>query len=111
MREGSTFYKRLADMLSRKQEKSYAIVMGWLRCRLSFAILRSAIMCIRGTRSSFGRPVNEANLIWPPWKARYPLTIRVIDFTFMYSSTVYYTTYIYIYIFFYVHVCCFIIVL
>ena len=36
-REGSTFYKHLADMLSRKQEKSYAIVMGciWLRCRLS----------------------------------------------------------------------------
>ena len=36
--------------------------MGWLRCRLSFAILRSAIMCIRGTRSSFGFAVNEGNL-------------------------------------------------
>ena len=61
--EGTTFYKRLADMLSHKQEKPYSVVMGWLRCRLSFAILRSAIMCIRGTRSSFGRPVNEGNLI------------------------------------------------
>ena len=61
--EGTTFYKRLADMLSHKQEKPYSVVMGWLRCRLSFAILLSAIMCIRGTWSSFGRPVNEGNLI------------------------------------------------
>ena len=61
-REASTFYKRLANMLSQKQDKPYSMVMGWLRCRLSFAILRSAIMCIRGTRSSFGRPLNEENL-------------------------------------------------
>ena len=61
-REGTTFYKRLADMLSHKQEKPYSVVMGWLRCRLSFAILRSSIMCLRGTRSSFGHPVNEVNL-------------------------------------------------
>ena len=61
-REGTTFYKHLADMLSHKQEKPYSVVMGWLRCRLSFAILRSSIMCLRGTRSSFGHPVNEVNL-------------------------------------------------
>ena len=60
--EASTFYKRLANLLSRKQEKPYSMVMGWLRCRLSFAILRSAILCIRGTRSPFGRPVNEEDL-------------------------------------------------
>ena len=61
-KEGTTFYKRLADMLSHKQEKLYSVVMGWLRCRLSFAILRSAIMCTRGTRSSFDHPVNKQNL-------------------------------------------------
>ena len=61
-REGTTFYKRLADMLSHKQEKPYSVVMGWLRCRLSFTILRSSIMSLRGTRSSFGHPVNEVNL-------------------------------------------------
>ncbi len=61
-KEGITFYKRLADMLARKQEKSYSVVMGWLRCRLSFAIQRSAIMCIRGTRSAFGNAINEQNL-------------------------------------------------
>ena len=53
-REATTFYKRLADLISAKQQKPYSndIVMCWLRCRLSFAILRSAIMCVRGSRSS-----------------------------------------------------------
>ena len=30
----------------------HAIVMGWLRCSLSFSLLRSAIQCARGARSS-----------------------------------------------------------
>ncbi len=50
--ETTTFYKRLADMIARKQYKPYSTVMGWLRCRLSFATLRSAIMCVRGSRSA-----------------------------------------------------------
>ena len=60
--EASTLYKRLTNMLSQKQDKPYSMVMGWLRCRQSFAILRSSIMCIRGTRSSFGRTLNEKDL-------------------------------------------------
>jgi len=59
-REATTFYKRLADKIAYKQETSYSQVMGWLRCRLSFAILRSAILCIRGSRSSFHRPFRQA---------------------------------------------------
>ena len=54
--EATTFYKRLADLISSKQDKPYSTVMCWLRCRLSFAILRCAIMCIRGSRSSLHRP-------------------------------------------------------
>ena len=61
-RQSTTFYKRLADLISHKQGKPYSVVMGWLRCCLSFAILRSAILCLRGTRSSFGQPINEVNL-------------------------------------------------
>ena len=61
-REATTFYKRLADELSRKQDKQYSLVMGWIRCRLSFAILRSAILCIRGSRSSRHHPVRELNI-------------------------------------------------
>ena len=31
-REATTFYKRLADMLARKQRKPYPVVISWLRC-------------------------------------------------------------------------------
>ena len=54
-REATTFYKRLADMIAQKRQHPYPAVMGWLRCRLSFASLRASIMCIRGSRSSFHR--------------------------------------------------------
>ncbi len=48
-REAQTFYKCLADLLSFKRDVPYSSLMGWLRCMLSFAILRSAVMCIRGS--------------------------------------------------------------
>ena len=51
-REAQTFYKRLADLLSLKRDVPYSTLMGWLRCKLPFAILRSAVMCIQRSRSS-----------------------------------------------------------
>jgi len=57
--ETTVLYKRLADLESLKREESFLVTMGWLRCRLSFALLRSAILCIRGSRSSFRRPARE----------------------------------------------------
>ncbi len=45
MGRGATVtYKRLASLISIKREQPYSIVMSWLRCRLSFSLLRSAIM-------------------------------------------------------------------
>ena len=35
-KEATTFFKRLADM---KRNHHYSMVMGWLRCRLFFAVL------------------------------------------------------------------------
>ena len=43
------FLKRLASLLSQKRNVQYAETMGWLRCRLAFALLRSNILCLRGT--------------------------------------------------------------
>ena len=60
--EATTFYKRLADMLAWKEQKPYSVVISWLRCKLSFAAVRSSIMCIRGTRSSNNRPLREADI-------------------------------------------------
>ena len=54
-RAATTFYKRLATMISEKKETPYSKTISWIRCRLSFSLLRSTIMAIRGTRSSATR--------------------------------------------------------
>ena len=48
--------KRLADLLSEKWDVHYSKTICLIRCRLSFALLRSAIRCMRGSRSTAGRP-------------------------------------------------------
>ena len=47
----------LADMISTKQDKPYSLVVSWLRTRLSYASLRAAVLCIRGSRSSHRHPM------------------------------------------------------
>ena len=58
--EALTFYRRLADMLSRHSSTSYSGTLVWIRCTLSFSLLRSATMCIRGTRSILHRSNNAS---------------------------------------------------
>lgn len=52
--EATVFYKRLASCLSIKWDQPYNLTLAWLRCRLNFSLLRSAIQCIRGARSTIG---------------------------------------------------------
>ena len=52
--EATTFYRRLASLLASKWGDEYCVVMGWLWCSLCFSLLRSAIACVRGARSSIG---------------------------------------------------------
>ncbi len=62
----STFYKRQASRLADKWEHPYSSTLCWLRCRLSFSLLRSAIQCIRGARSSRGhasKPIPPIDLV------------------------------------------------
>ena len=47
----SVFIKRLANLIAVKKDLPYAQAVGWLRCRISFSILRSCILCLRGARS------------------------------------------------------------
>ena len=49
-------YKRLASCIAEKHGKPYGKTVHWLRCRLNFSLLRSAIMCLRGSRSACHRP-------------------------------------------------------
>ena len=46
------FLKRLASRLADKRDLPYNMTMSWLRCRLSFSLLRSSILCMRGSRRS-----------------------------------------------------------
>ena len=60
MGKGATaFFKRLATMLSEKRATPYSQTINWIRCRLSFALLRASIMSIRGSRSRKFHPVSE----------------------------------------------------
>ena len=56
------FYRRLAALISEKQQQSYGMTMGWICCCLSFSLLRSAITCLRGFRSSYHRPASPSDL-------------------------------------------------
>ena len=55
----SVCYKRLASMVAQKRDQTYSSTMAWLRCVLSFALLRSSIQCIRGARSAAGRAARD----------------------------------------------------
>ena len=61
-RAATVSYRRLASLLSTKWDQPHSTTMGWLRCRLSFSLLRSSILCIRGARSSSGHAAKSVFL-------------------------------------------------
>ena len=42
-REAMATFKRLANLLAEKKNEPYSVVLGWLRVRMSFSLLRSAL--------------------------------------------------------------------
>ena len=48
-----TFLKRLASLFAERLNEPYCVAMAWLRARLSFSLLRSAIACLRSSRRKF----------------------------------------------------------
>ena len=65
-------YKRLASLLSTKQEQNYGATVAWVRCCLSFSLLRSSIMCLRGARSSQGRAFRSSVIDLAATEAKVP---------------------------------------
>ena len=45
--------KRMACRLSSRWDRSYAEVLGWIRARLAFAIVRASVLCVRGSRTKW----------------------------------------------------------
>ena len=49
--EAEFYVKRLGDFLAARWERPYSVVMGWVRVRLSFAILRAALLCVHDNQT------------------------------------------------------------
>ena len=64
--EAEFFLRRLGDHLTVKWERSFSVIMGWIRARLSFAILRAALLCVQGSRTKWRclGIVDGASLPW-----------------------------------------------
>ena len=51
-REAERFLTELAQKLSEKKQMDYSIVIYWLRAKLPLNLLRSAVLCVRGSRTT-----------------------------------------------------------
>ena len=58
-RECKKFYSVLAEMITLKRKQEYCITMSWLRRKTSFSLMRSILLCIRGSR---GKNVNQEEM-------------------------------------------------
>ena len=45
------YHSRLAELIANRKGKSYPSAISWIRAKVSFAIVRSAIRCLRDSRS------------------------------------------------------------
>ena len=50
-KEYSMFHKHVAEKIARKNEEIYSEVISVIRCKLSFLVLRAALLCVRGSRT------------------------------------------------------------
>ena len=60
-KHATALYKRIASILADKTGEKYNAVVASIRCRISFALLRSSIMCLRGSRRLFENVAALAN--------------------------------------------------
>ena len=88
--ECKRYHSRLAELLATKKGESYATTMSWIRARVSFALLRSALLCLRGswakrrihlelTDIDFDIERGHANIRWKHW-GRYFISYFYIVF-------------------------------
>ena len=64
--EATVVIKKLASQVAMKRNESYCHLMSWMRCCLSFSLARSAICCVRGSRSIHRRTLHMNSRGLPP---------------------------------------------
>ena len=62
-KECSMFHKHVAERLAIKTGERYEKIISTIRCKLSFLILKSALMCVRGSRSHNLKTIDEFELV------------------------------------------------
>ena len=58
------YHNRLAELVTAKKGEDFATTVSWIRSKVSFAILRSVLLCLRGSRTAkktIRSNVQEAN--------------------------------------------------
>ena len=55
----TTAFKRLASLIAEKHQQEYSKTITWIRCLLNFFLVTSAVMCLRGARSSYHCPAKK----------------------------------------------------
>ena len=63
IKECSMFHKHVAEQLAMKTGERYEKIISTIRCKLSFQILKSVLMCVRGSRSHNLKTVDEFELV------------------------------------------------
>jgi hypothetical protein len=48
--EATNYHKRIASLIAQKRKEEYADVIGYIRTRLRFSLLKSVLVAIRGVR-------------------------------------------------------------
>ena len=51
--------QRIASMIAQKHDRIYSKTLHWIRRKLSYSLLHSAIMCLKGARSSIHHPATS----------------------------------------------------
>ena len=91
--ECKRYHIRLAELLPTKKGESYATTSSWIRAKVPFALLRSASLCLRGSRAKrrihlelpdidFDIQREHANIRWKHWGRyfiSYFLSFSVVD--------------------------------
>ena len=55
-------FKRLAGLISEKHDQPYSSTLNFIRCKIAFSLIDSAVACLRDPRSAFHAPARDFNL-------------------------------------------------
>ena len=57
--ETRKLFHRLSELISEKYDQKFSDTSAWIKRKLNFCLLRTAVVCIRGSRSRQHVPIGE----------------------------------------------------